>query len=406
MAKVYSNGQELGGKVRVDCLLHIAGQGITYKARLLSDNTVVLVKQLNADPLTTNGQIAVKRFKREQSIAIESDHIPKVLGDLEHDGALFVITEFIDGRNLDELLRERGSPLSCEETRDILLQCAGALGAAHSKGIVHRDIKPANVMIAKDGTVYLVDWGLCRFMDAKTICSSSDPMGTIHFMSIEHIRNRGVDRQSDLYSLGVMGYLCLTLRYPFDGADEEEIFRNIVHDTPVPPQALNPDVDDDLNAIILKLIENEKAKRYSDTRALIADMDGGFDASLGGDRCKCGEPVAAGVTFCVRCGARRASTIAPRAGYLTILNGTRKGNKVEISPSGTEVGRRSLSPDDSFISRHHARIFFADGMFWIEDAGSVNGTLVNTLEIPRGGRHPLSSGDQVRLADTFCEFTV
>lgn len=405
MAKIYPNGMNLSGKVEVIELLHIAGQGITYKAKSLPTGDTVLLKQLNADPKTTNGRIAAKRFLREQSIRIESDHIPTNIDYFEHEGYFFIIMEFIDGQNLDELLTGRTTPLSNDEAHDIFHQCSEGLAVAHRSGIIHRDIKPANIMIEKaTGRVVLVDWGLARFVDEKTLHDSSDPMGTLHFMSPEHIRNRGVDRQSDLFSFGVLAYLCVTKQLPFDGVDEEAVFRSIIYDTPVAPQSLNPGIDKELEAIILRLLEKEKTKRYPDAYALIRDLDDGYGAFLGGVRCKCGEPIATGTTFCVTCGAPRHTLMAPYTGSLLILNGMRKDTRIEILPSGIKVGRYDLDPDDDFISRNHASIFFADGFFWVEDADTLNGTSVNSHAIPRGGRQPLMPGDHVRFADTFCEF--
>lgn len=404
MAKAYAEGDNLADKVTILKFLQIGGQGLAYKATYKPTGEVVFVKQLNADPKTTGGRVARQRFHRERSISIESKHIPKVLDDFEFEGSFFIVTEFIEGQNLDELLAIAKAPFSNVDIRDILSQSGKGLAAAHDKGIVHRDIKLANLMMGTDRILRLVDWGLAGFVDGRTIFDGGDLKGTLHFMSPEHIASKGIDRQSDLFSLGTVAYICLTLHYPFDGADETEIFRSILHDDPPPPQSLNSAVDDSLNAIVLRLLEKEKTKRYPDAHALLRDLEEGFGASDPKARCKCGVLIALDARYCVKCGGRLHAPREPYTGILRILNGRFEGREIEISPSGMELGRHNLSPDDDFISRRHAMVSFKDSSFWIEDLGSLNGTSVNSLNIPKGGSHPLSPGAHIRLADTFVEF--
>ena len=408
MAKGYSTGAVISdGKmaVTIEEIICSAGQALAYRARMLPDHQLVFLKQLKADPKSSLGSIAVKRFQREQSIDLDTDQVPKWLGSIEFDGAFFAVSEFIEGQSLEDYLNAAAKPLSNEEVKRIAAALSKVLSIAHKKGIVHRDIKPANVMMAADGRIMLVDWGLCRFIDSKTLHPGSDPMGTIFFMSPEHIRNRGVDRQSDLFSLGVLLYVCLTQEYPFDGANEEEIFRSIIEDVLPPVDAVNPSADTELKVIIEKLVAKVKTERYPDADALLIDLEEGFGASTPGDSCRnCGAPVATGVRFCMKCGASMGGDSEPFEGLLHVLNGVFTGNTVSLNPGGTTVGRFALGPDDDFISRNHARLFHADGRYWIEDLDSLNGTSVNALALPRGGRHPLVPGDRIRLADTFCEF--
>lgn len=408
MAKVYTNGSVItDGKtaVEVESMITIAGQGVAYRALLLPDRLPVFLKQLNADLKSTHGSVAVKRFQREQSIALDTNQIPKCIAGIKFEGAFFAVYEFIEGQSLEDYLNAVDAPLAPNEVRKIASELSRVLGIAHSKGIVHRDIKPANVMMAADGRIMLVDFGLCRFMDSKTLHPGSDPKGTIFFMSPDHIRDREVDRQSDLFSLGVLLYVCLTQEYPFDGPDEETIFRSIIEDAIPPIDAINPAVDADLKAVVEKLVAKVKTERYPDAEALLTDLEEGFGSSITGDRCtSCSASVAAGVRFCMKCGTAIGEDSAPFEGSLQVLNGALSGERIRLLPGGTTVGRYALGPDDDFISRNHAKLFHAEGRYWIEDLDSLNGTSVNALALPRGGRHPLVPGDRVRLADTFCEF--
>lgn len=404
MAKLFSKGDRLGDKFVVEMFLAAGGQGISYKAKDDSTGRIVFLKQLNADIKTTGGAIAYKRFQREQSIDLASKHIPKVLGSFEQEGSCFLVTQFIEGENLQEKLAKRKGPFCSAETKDILRQAAEGLQVAHDEGTVHRDIKLENLMVTPSGVVMIVDWGICRFLDQRTIHDSSDPKGTIPFMSREHIEGRGVDCQSDLYSLGVVGYVCQAAQYPFDGDTPEEMFHNILHTDAIPLRTLNPATDEDLEHIVAKLMAKKKTLRYPDARALIHDLDRGFTED-GGSVCrKCGAAVAAGARFCDSCKIPESEPCEPYTAYLLLLNGMNKGKKLFVRPDGIEVGRCTLGLDDDFISRRHSKIYFAEGRFWIEDVGSLNGTSVNSSLVPKGERRPLVPGDHIRFADTFCEF--
>lgn len=403
MGRAFAPGEQLSDQVVVEQLIFLGGGGLSYKATSLATGQPVFVKQLKADFGSPEGVIAYKRFQRELGIGLESEHIPKVFGSFEHEGVHFLMTQFIEGQNLRQKLATRSDPLSSAETRNILRQAAQGLTVAHGHSVVHRDIKLDNIMLSNDGLVSLVDWGLCAFLDEGTIHDSRDPKGTIHFMSPEHVKACGVDRQSDLYGLGVVAYVCLTLRYPFDGEAPCEIFEKILNASPIPPREFNPAIDGRLDAIVLKLMEKEKTKRFADAHELIRELD--RDPSDTEKTCsKCGVTVTGGTTLCEKCASPAVEPEAPYLGYLALLNGSNKGKRLTIRPEGVELGRWNLCIEDEFISRRHARIYFVDGQYWIEDSGSLNGTSVNARRLTIGKPHPLAPGDHIRFADTFFEF--
>lgn len=406
MAKIYSPHEVVAGRAEVIEILGSGGQATVYKVRDSVTSRVACLKQLNADPSTTNGRIALQRLQREFKIPFDSPHVPKSLAMFEHEGHHFILTELVEGVTLEQKLVAEKRPFSSSVTADILYQVAETLVVAHNCGIVHRDLKIANIMQSRSGTIYVIDWGLYRILGSATICCGDGPIGSIYFMSPEHVLSCEVDAQSDLFSLGTVAYFCLTWLYPFDGKTETEIFEGILKGNPPPPIALNPDTDPALNGIILRLLEKDKAKRYPTAAALLTDLKDGFGACDGHSRCKCGEPIAEGTAYCVRCGSRLKGDVSPERGCLRVLNGSMAGHEIEISRAGIVLGRSSLGVEDHFISRRHIEVVFEGGRFVIQDLGSMNGTELNGVSLPAHTPRPLSAGDCVRLADTVCEFRV
>jgi serine/threonine protein kinase/tetratricopeptide (TPR) repeat protein len=153
-------------------------------------------------------------------------------------------------------------------------EVAEALEHAHGLGILHRDIKPANLLIDRDDSVWITDFGLARFPSDLSLTQTGDLVGTLRYMSPEQaVARRGVvDQRTDIYSLGVTLYELLTLRPAFDGRDHQELLRQIALDEPIPPRRINPAVPRDLETIILKATAKEPSSRYSTAQELAADL--------------------------------------------------------------------------------------------------------------------------------------
>src|SRR5215212_10630609 len=159
----------------------------------------------------------VERFRREASSAASLQH-PNIVGIFdrgEWDGTYYIAMEFIEGRTLKDIIRERG-PAPPEAAVDIVLQILRAARFAHQRGVVHRDIKPHNVLIDDEGHVEVTDFGIAR-AGASDMTETGSVMGTAHYLSPEQAQGRPVDARSDLYSIGVVLYELLTGRVPFEG---------------------------------------------------------------------------------------------------------------------------------------------------------------------------------------------
>ncbi len=149
-----------------------------------------------------------------------------------------------------------------------------ALEHAHSLGVLHRDIKPANLLIDREGSVWITDFGLARFSADSSLTGTGDVVGTLRYMSPEQaLARRGVvDQRTDIYALGTTLYELLTLRAAFGGRDHQELLRQIALDEPVPPRRLNPAVPRDLETIVLKAMAKDPSGRYGTAQELSEDL--------------------------------------------------------------------------------------------------------------------------------------
>jgi len=212
------------------------------------------------------------RFIREAEI-IKTLHHPNIVrlfdyGRGEDGETPYICMEFVTGKSLRDFIDEN-PVLPVARVVKIVSEIAGALGYAHSKGIIHRDVKPENVMMASNGVLKLMDLGIARATDKKTLTATGTTLGTPHYIAPEQVEVKSVDGRADLYSLGVILYQMLTARLPFDAEEPVSIIIMHVSEEPEPPSKHNALIPAGLEAIVMKLLEKEPHKRFQTAEELI-----------------------------------------------------------------------------------------------------------------------------------------
>ena len=214
-----------------------------------------------------------ERFKREalSAAALSHPNIVSVYDRGQEAGTSYIAMEYVPGGTLKERI-SRGRPLEAGAATSVALQIAEALHLAHQRGVIHRDIKPHNVLLTSSGSAKVADFGIARAASAATISQRSMVLGTVSYMSPEQAMGETVTPASDLYSLGVVLYEMLTGELPYTAENPVAVSMKHVNDPLRPPRELNPEIPEELNALITKLLAKDPDSRYESAAQLADDL--------------------------------------------------------------------------------------------------------------------------------------
>jgi len=270
------------GRYRIDVRIGSGGQGTVYRGTHLTLNMSIAIKVLPT--YLAQNETTRTRFAREAQRAATLRHpnIVTVL-DYAHDderGLYYIVSEFIDGTDLQKLLKASNVPMPVDRALGYLRQIASALQYAHERNIVHRDIKPGNVLIDRqDDRAVLCDFGLARMIEGEDMEVTSERTGmpgTPTYMSPEQCLGQGLDHRTDIYSLGIVAYEMLAGRNPFRGPHDtsESIKYKQVNQPPPPPRTVNPAIDPVIEAALLKALAKDPVDRFQAASDFVRALEG------------------------------------------------------------------------------------------------------------------------------------
>ena len=267
-------GTLLDNRYEVLDVIGVGGMAIVYRARDTVLNRFVAVKMLKEE-FSQDGDFRRRFHAESQAVAMLSHPNIVSIYDVsrsEDADADYIVMELVEGVTLKEYMERKGA-LSAAEVLHFVPQIASALEHAHSRGIIHRDIKPQNLIILRDGTLKVTDFGIARFVESKQETMAGDALGSVHYVSPEQARGSRVDSRSDIYSLGVVMYEMLTGRLPFEGDTPVAVVLQHINSVPLLPSEINPEIPIGLEEITMKAMNPDPDQRYATAAQMLSDLE-------------------------------------------------------------------------------------------------------------------------------------
>ncbi len=265
-------GKKLDGRYELLELIGVGGMADIYRARDIQEDRIVAVKILKTE--FAGSDEFLRRFRNEsKAIALLSHpNIVKIYDVGFTDKVQFIVMEYVDGITLTDYIEQQGV-LKWRDAVHFTVQVLRALQHAHDRGIVHRDVKSSNIMLLRDGTIKVMDFGIARFNRENNKTMSEKTIGSVHYISPEQARGDITDERSDIYSVGVALYEMLTGRKPFDGDTPVAIALKHMQSTPKRPSEINETIPEGLEQIVLRAMQKEPSARYQTAGEMISDLE-------------------------------------------------------------------------------------------------------------------------------------
>ncbi len=264
-------GKMLDDRYEILELIGSGGMANVYKARCHRLNRLVAIKILKSD-LAENAAFR-RRFHDESQAVAQLSHanIVSVYDVSTNPDTEYIVMELIDGITLKQYMERRGR-MDWRESLHFITQIMRGLSHAHSRGIIHRDIKPQNIMVLRDGSVKVADFGIACLANAGQTLTQ-EALGSVHYISPEQARGDRIDARSDIYSAGVVLYEMLTGRLPFEGDSAVSVALQHVSSVPLPPRDIDPSIPEPLELICMKAMSPDPDKRYPTADDMLADLE-------------------------------------------------------------------------------------------------------------------------------------
>ena len=265
-------GSKINDRYQIIKTLGEGGMANVYLAHDTILDRNVAVKVLRGD--LANDEKFVRRFQREALSASSLSHpnIVEIYDVGEDDGQYYIVMEYVDGKTLKQVLKQRGH-LSITEVVDIMLQLTDGLAHAHDAYIIHRDIKPQNIMILPNGMIKITDFGVSTALNSTQLTQTNSVMGTVHYLPPEQASGKGSTIKSDIYSMGIMMYELLTGLVPYKGDTAVEIALKHLKEPLPSVRKTNPNIPQSVENVIIKATAKNPKNRYDDVREMYKDLE-------------------------------------------------------------------------------------------------------------------------------------
>lgn len=438
------------GQFRIVERIGAGGMATVFKAYQPVLDRYVAVKVL--PDYHARDPIFKERFHREARSAAKLDHtnIVQIYLFGEEENITYIVMQYIDGGTLKDRLKQNGA-LPPAEALKYVIQAAEGLGAAHESGIIHRDVKPANMLLRRDGHLLLSDFGIVKILEGTTnLTRVGAGIGTPQYMSPEQGTGLNVDPSSDIYSLGIVLFHCLTGRVPFNADNPLAITVKHLNEPLPVPFLRHAGVPSQVEEVIVKMTAKVPADRYQTTTECVGALMRAAVAAriplpgtwLPPDLPKLPDPPKPSVLpkpqpvtvscfrcqaqnpsdrlFCTSCGYELADRKAaadrvvgpngrPILARFLLQNGPMAGRVFRFHQDMTTIGRingNDLIISEKTVSRRHARLWFDQGRWFIADMQSVNGTFVNNMRLPPNQPVALNDNDVLNFGDEIVLFNI